>query len=412
MRPAVLAAALLLPAAAGAQGFHGNVALLGGRASGLGGAAVGLPEDDAAPFYNPAAVALDPGVQLSFSAQALQLQQRSYAPYLGSRATESSVALVPNASSGSFPWRGGRAAFAVFTTDDEGLVLNQAFSPAASTGVSTAHIRRLESSSTYQVGPSYGRPINEHLSVGFSLLYVYRTVSVRADEYAESADPTASPAAVSHQLDSDGVSQGLAFVGGIRVQPGGPEGRFTLGLSLRSGVSLSEQVVSHEDRFLGARQPDASLLFTRVATDQDTSARVGQPASAMLGGSARLGPGLISAQVTLTSAEPDLDPGVAGRLTVDGALGGEAAIDDGWSARAGLFSRRSSVQDATAAPRIDQYGGALGVGKLDPHHVTDVALVLIHESGEAPVTSVTGGTAQAQVSGYLLMITLGGAFRF
>ena len=421
MRKAIVLFALLVPVGASADAFHGNVALLGARASGLGGAAAGLPEDDAAPFYNPACIALDPWLQVSFSAQALQLQQRSYSPYLGSKATETAAALVPNASSGSFPWRGGRASFSAFTTDDESLTLNQTFSPNADTGVKLAHIRRLESDVTYQLGPSYGRPINDILSVGLSVLYVYRTSSARADEDFTASQANANPIAVTHTLDSDSVSQGLAFVGGVRLQPAGPQGRFTFGLTLRSGVSLSAQVANHEQRFLGTAVPNCTpdpavtsscVVYTAVPVNTPAQTSSGLPAAAMGGASMRIGPGLVSAQVTLTSAFTDDSGGVPAKLTVDGAVGGEMPIDNGWSARAGVYSRRSSVPDASVAPRIDQYGATLGVGKVDPHHVTDVAVVLVRDSGAAPVASVTGGTTQANVSGYTLMITLGGAFRF
>lgn len=413
-RLGLLALTLWIPTAAAADPFHGNVALLGGRASALGGAVTGLPEDDAAPFYNPAAVAQDPWVEVSFSAQALQVQRRSFAPYLGSRATESWAGLVPNASVGSSPWRGGRASFAVFTTEDENLTLDQRFTPDASTGVSEARIRRLETTQTYQAGPSYGAPLNDILSIGFSALYVYRTQAIRADESATSSDPNASLAAVSHTEDTEGVSQGLAFIGGVRVQPTGPKGMWTLGFALRSGVSLSEQIVRREELFLGARQPDGTVLFKPQPTHDSTESHAGLPAAAMLGASMRFSAALLSAQCNLTSAEPNLAPGVSGKLTVDGALGGEWQVDraNGWTARAGLYTRRSSVSDATVAARIHQYGASLGVGKVDPHHVTDAALVLQRETGEAPVATVTGGSAQAGVSGYTLLVTLGGAYRF
>ncbi|MBS2027210.1 MAG: hypothetical protein JST54_04825 [Deltaproteobacteria bacterium] len=414
MRKAIVLFALLCPALASADAYHGNVALLGGRASGLGGAAAGLPEDDAAPFYNPACVALDPWIQISFSAQALQLQQRSYAPYLGSKATETAAALVPNASSGSFPWRGGRASFSAFTTDDESLTLNQTFeNPGGNSGVAVAHIRRLESNVTYQLGPSYGRPVNDILSVGASVLYVYQTVSQRADEDFTASDVNAVPFAVTHTLAADSISQGLAFVGGVRLQPTGPEGRFTFGLSLRSGASLSKPLgATREQKFVGTRQADGSVVYTLQPVTSPSATSSGLPAAAMGGGSMKLGPALFSAQLTVTSAAGDIGNGVPGKLTIDGALGTELAIDNGWSARAGVFSRRSSVADGSSAPRIDQYGAALGTSKVDPHHVTDAALVLVRDSGDAPVASVTGGTTQATVSGYTLMITLGGAFRF
>jgi len=416
MRARILVAAtsLLVSSAAGAQGLQGNVALLGARASGLGGAAVGLPDDDASAFYNPAAIASDPAVQVSAAASVAQLEHRSLSPYLGSRATEKGFALLPNASVFSAPWRGGRAAFSIFATDGESLVLNQAFAPPPSSGISTANIRRVESSATYQVGPSYGRAVTEKIAVGFSILYLYRTQSLLVNEYAESSDPGASVAALSHNLQTDSVSQGLAFVGGVRVQPTGPRGRFTLGLSVRSGVSLAEQLASRDERFTGTRAADGSLQFTRTPTQGEAAARAGIPASASLGASIRLvhGLGLVSAQATVTSAQADLAPGVAGRLTVDGAAGTEWTIDQGWMVRGGVFTRRSAVADARTAPQIDAYGATLGLSNTGPHHSTDAALVVLGETGSAPVQTLAGGNAQAEVSGYTLLLTLGGAFRF
>jgi len=393
--------------------FHGNVALLGGRASGLGGAAVGLPSDDAAPFYNPAAVPLDPWIQVSFSAQALQLEQRTLSPYFGSKATERSASLVPNASVSSMPWHGGRVSFAVFATDSEGLSLDQSFQdPPPATGLSSAQIRRLESGATYQVGPSFGRPVSETLSVGVSMLYVYRTYALRSDEYTEAADPAARPAALSHIVNTDARSQGLALVGGVRFQPTGPSGRFTFGLALRSGVSLSEQQVVRDERYIGVRQPDGTVRFTRAPTSDTESTNAGEPAAVVVGGSVRLGPGRIAAQLTVTSATAQLEPGVPGKLTVDGAVGGELTVAPGWTARAGLFSQRSSVADDGTADRVDAYGATLGVGQANDHHVTDLALVLVRESGQGPVTDVTGGVDRTHIRGYLLLVTLGGAFRF
>lgn len=415
MRRAVILAVMAVATASRpvrADPYQVSAALLGARASGLGGAAAGLPEEDAAPFYNPACIDRDPRISVSFSAQALQLQSRTFSPYLGSRATETQAGLVPNASVGSFPWRGGRASFAVFTTQQENLTLNQTLHPPASTGVAEARLRRLESDATYLVGPSYGRPIDDTLAVGFSVLYVYRSLSQRADEYAEAADPHATPAAISHAVDSEGLSQGLTVVGGVRLRPGGREGRTTFGLSLRSAVALSQQQVLREERFLGSRDSTGALRFTREELHAPVQSRAGLPAAVLLGGSTALGPTLVSGQLTVTSEQRDLTPGVDGRLTVDAALGGEWKIDPTWTARLGLFTRRSAVRDPNAAPQLDQVGAAVGAGALEPHHVTDAALVVLSERGQAPVETVTGGRELVHVSGYTLLLTLGGAFRF
>jgi long-subunit fatty acid transport protein len=415
MRRAALVGLALLTWAgrAGADPYQVSGALLGARASGIGGAATGLPEEDAAPFYNPAAISLDPRISVSFSAQALQLQSRTFSPYLGSRATETQAGLVPNASVGSFPWRGGRASFAVFTTQQENLTLNQTLHPPAETGVATARLRRLENDSTYLLGPSYGRPVNDVLAVGFSVLYVYRSLSQRADEYAEASNPQTNPAAISHALDDEGLSQGLAFVGGLRLRPGGSDGRLTVGLTLRSAVALSQQQVRREERYIGTRDAGGVLRFSREQVhDESASARAGLPAAILTGASLRLGPTLLSAQASFTSAQKDFTPGVDGRFTANGALGAELHIDPVWTARAGLFARRSAVADPQTAPQLDQYGVSVGTGWVELHHVTDVALVVISERGQAPVETVTGGRDLVQVTGYTLLLTLGGAFRF
>ena len=89
----VLVAGLLgLSGRSGADAYHYDSELLGGRAAGMGGAVVGMPDDEACAYYNPAAFSRAGKVQLSVSATAIDVQSLTYLSYLGGPATASSAA--------------------------------------------------------------------------------------------------------------------------------------------------------------------------------------------------------------------------------------------------------------------------------------------------------------------------------
>ena len=163
---ALLVMALARAAPVAADGFHYNSELLGARAGGMGGAVVGMPEDDASGYYNPAAFLRGDQIKASVSATALDVQSLTYLSYLGGPATAGSVSLIPNASVASSPWHGGRLSFSIFATDASQLVLNRQCQPPTSCGATTATISQSQSSSTYLIGPSLGAPLSPTISIG------------------------------------------------------------------------------------------------------------------------------------------------------------------------------------------------------------------------------------------------------
>lgn len=415
----VACAAALWAAPAGADEFHYADAVIGGRAAGMGGAVVGVDEDGAAPFHNPAAVSRDPKPEVQVSAQVLQWRSFTYDSFLGQSVTGRSIGIVPNTTVASYPFRGGRASLAVFTTQANDLTLDRVFAPDTTSGLVSARLRRVESERTYLMGPSVGVPLTPVLSVGVTIAYVYRTVTLREQEYVEVAGEAGAVTARSRGVDSDQVSQGLTLIAGVRVQPTGPRGRWTLGLTLRSGASLADLATRREEVFLGTRQADGTLVFTPQPVQDSSQGRTGNPSSVSVGSSVRLGDFRLAASALVHAAQryESLGVTVEKQLVVNGALGVEWQGSPTWTLRAGAYSNRSAAPrlDRVAEPRfarIDLYGLTFGGTRTNGIRQADVALRITRGDGEAPLAGTSGKVSAVSVSTWEVGFTLGGSTRF
>jgi long-chain fatty acid transport protein len=412
---------VLLAAEAWADDYHANDTLVGSRAAGMGGAVVGVPEDGAAPYYNPAAYTRDGKVQINLSANGVQVESLTYRPYLGSLATAKGVGFVPNFSVGSGPVGDrGRLSICAFTTQSHALVLDRSSTPDPSTGLLEARVRRIETESTALFGPSVGFPLSDTLSVGISGFFVYQTSTLRENAYQVAKDPDAPIAAREHLSDSDQTSQGISVVGGLQYQPTGPSGWWTFGVSLRSGASLANVAHQREELFVGTHSGDHLVFVDNVLGDPTSkTGKSGSPSAASLGASFHTSGLLVAASVTVLSGEQYESFGetITKQFLVNGGVGAEYMLTDRFTLRAGVFSNRSSAPVPGtgadfAAPHIDFYGFTIGGTQVDEHTHTDLALKLSRASGVAKVDAPGGGAVRADVSGFQLTLTIGGGYHF
>jgi hypothetical protein len=384
----------------------------------MGGAMVGIDEDASAPYYNPAAFERAGHTEVDLSATALTVHSLTFAPYLGDSATERSVGILPNASVGSRPFHGGRLSLCIFTTQDDDLVLDRSFTPPTSTGLATAQIHSDSSESTYLLGPSLGMPLSDVLSVGISGFFVYRSVGLHERVFQMASSTNAAVQSFERIEDTEQLSQGLIIVGGVQVRPGGGEGRWVLGVSVRSGSSLADSGQHQVVEYVQQRQSDGTTQYVRTPLENSTQGQSEIPSQIALGSSVRLGRGRFSADVTIDSAQSYINLGatVDRKLTVNGTFGGEWSLDPAWMVRAGLFTNRSSApsvpdDNQPSSPHVDEYGLTLGFTQVGVRHRADFALEFAEDYGQAKIEGIDGVLQRVNVQGFEVSFVIGGAYR-
>lgn len=419
---------VLLPPAAQAGEYHYRDLFVGARATGLGGAMVGLADDATAAWYNPAGLAHADHENISLNATALLYKQLTLHDYLGEDVELTSTASLPVASAVTSPFFRGRLAFTgVIPSADSFRVYRSLDSPGPTSGLEAARIDRERYDETYLAGIAYGQQIAEELDIGLAAYYVFRRFRDLDGEFrlATMADENGM-IAYRRFSDRSGISHGAMLALSLLYHPFVPEGRLRAGITLRTGANISDSSSAVEERFLGFADPTPDdpdrIRYERqpVETSQGGVSRL--PPSLEIGASFRiLENWLVAADLVLHSFAEYQSFGrrVEKNAVLNASVGTEFTPLDGITLRAGLFSNRSAASQSIAFGEnlqpdgYDQYGGTAGVTWNREKTSFIVAVRAGRMSGTASVPSQLGVARQTvKVGGAELGLTFGGAYFF
>lgn len=152
-----------------ADEYHYNNMLIGDRASGMGGAYVGIADDPAGLYYNPAGIVQAIGSNISGSMNAYHNITTRYKNALGGQYdwVRESAVLAPNFFGMFQPFAGGKLGFSYAVIDTIIEDQNQEFNNFGS--ISSYVIDFNNQDATYQFGPSYAFDISDKLSMGITV---------------------------------------------------------------------------------------------------------------------------------------------------------------------------------------------------------------------------------------------------
>jgi long-chain fatty acid transport protein len=176
-----------------ADEFHYVNALVGNRASGMGGAYTAISDDPAGLFYNPAGAVYSPVPNVSASANAFSTRNTVYSSVLGGQLDwerDSSV-LLPNFFGVSQPVGPGVFGFSYAVPDSVVEDQDQEFENFPSNiGVDVAKytINLNQNDNTYNFGPSYAYAVSDSFSFGGTLYVHYRTKELIQNQFVRLVD--------------------------------------------------------------------------------------------------------------------------------------------------------------------------------------------------------------------------------
>ena len=195
--------------------YHYKNFLVGTRAASMGGAFVGIADDAAGSFYNPAGIAFSFGDSISGSGNAFHTVNTTYESAIGSHDWErESSAILPNFF--GLIKKFGESTFAISYVIPETLIEHQDqvfLNP--NSAIERFHYSLHSEDNVYLLGPSFARKLSDGFSVGMTLYYYYREFREQFSQYLEGANHTDSLSYSSKTW----VEQGLSPKLGIQWSP-------------------------------------------------------------------------------------------------------------------------------------------------------------------------------------------------
>ncbi|MFQ5559285.1 MAG: OmpP1/FadL family transporter [Nitrospinota bacterium] len=211
-----------------ADPFHYNDTLIGGRASGMGGAYRAISDDPSGCFYNPAGIALSFEKSLSGSANVFRVTDLTFKNLFGGEVDWKKTSQTYNGNFIGYlnPLGKGKLGFSIVIPSsdlEKQDVELRALSVSAGL-VDRYKLNRSVSDTTYLIGPSYGIELNSFVSVGATLYLHYRALEESQNELIFFNDSTYESNNNQNSLQEWGIHPVL----GVIVSPGA---KFSIGLT-------------------------------------------------------------------------------------------------------------------------------------------------------------------------------------
>lgn len=177
---------LSLPAFA--DEFHYNNILVGERASGMGGTYTALSDDPSGLYYNPAGIVYASGRNLSASVNAFHMTKKHYSGVLGGKGWDRDAsALLPNFFGIMQPLGKGRIGLSYAVTDsiieDQDQTISAFKGCGGACTITRYSINLNNEDTTYNVGPTYARPVTGSLSAGVTVYFHQRRAQTILNEF-------------------------------------------------------------------------------------------------------------------------------------------------------------------------------------------------------------------------------------
>lgn len=371
-----------------ADEYHYNNLLIGDRASGMGGAYTAVSDDATGMYYNPAGIVYVGDKNFSASVNAYYSQSKKYDNVFGNQSFErNSSALLANYFGIVKPFGKYKVGFSYAVPDAVSEDQNQSFTNVNSL-VARQTFNLSNRDTTYNIGPSIAREVNDDLSVGLTMYMHFRRAELIVNQFVERVDTSSEWINNYFRLNETGVKPifGVSWSPAERISVGASMSR-TFVLS----SSTTQQITCWDDKTSGTSCPNGATNPTvQVPTLSGYNYKREYPTHLALGvawfPSSSL---LVSGDVSYNTAVND--PIYGNKVaTYNAAVGTEYYLSRKWAVRAGLFTNMANTGHIQA-----------GVTQIEEHiDLYGVSLSLSNFSGSSSVTvggSFSYGTGQSQI---------------
>jgi long-chain fatty acid transport protein len=399
-----------------ADQFHYRNFIMGDRAVGLGGAYAGVSDDASGVIYNPAGLAFALSNDISGSANAFYSRTITYKNALGSEDfVEKSTGSLPaffgilQKMESTLP--GLVVAFGSYTTDSDLKDQDDLIEGLEIGGTELNRLHRTANirANTQFYGLGAGYRISSSFSVGFGINYFQ--VDELVQEYQDSIQSTGD-ANIKWRLQSQNRRERLEIFGmmpvlGVQWAFGG---QFSLGLTIKQGVIISEKMEKSFEIRKSLVATDADLAsvetkFTSSVTNQSlTVSKVDAPLKKWPG-EARIGfAWFANTRLLWTTDIIHYTEAKGGDLAIydreavtNFATGVEYYVLPAFPLRFGLFTNndaRPEVQEGkeNQSDHIDYIGESLFIAWVQPN--SQIALGAVLQQGEGKAQKIGGSTIQ------------------
>ncbi|QEP44067.1 hypothetical protein D5085_13630 [Ectothiorhodospiraceae bacterium BW-2] len=400
--PIVLLLSLVTPNAYGDINHYNN-ALLGERASGMGGSYIGISDDVSGLYYNPAGIVYSQDLTLSGAVNTYSLATTTYKNALLSNDYERETSsLLPNFFGMVQPMQSWTFGFSYAVTDSLKLDQDQLFTNLANTTTSDAIINSNFQNDEYKIGPSLAMEINDRLAVGMTLYFYLHQSQIILNQWI-------GKVATKDQFDDghtrfewsntyiESEESGIEPVLGVMWAP---IERLSIGMTLRQPLLFSSEMIqqqscsSDREEAVGlcalANGTTQAPVLTHIDAKRDLPLHLGLGAAWFY--SDKL---LLSADLNHFSATSATEFDNTDRDSVTNlALGMEYYLTNSWALRSGLFSNNSnnSKLEGLFTEDIDRIGLSGSITRFTRNSSLTLGLIIEQGSGTA---SVIEGANQA-----------------
>lgn len=361
--------------------YHKNT-IIGGRASGLGGAYVAVSDDVSGAFYNPAGMTYAQSDSLSGSANVFQINKSTYSQAIGDRDwNRDTGGITPNFF--GVLKKHKKHAFALVYGVTDYYKEDQDESYQNITNVSspiTLYSLNLHTEdSVMLIGPSYSYQVNDNHSLGLSLFYQKRDYQQRQYQHIEFSDAS----------DEYTYKNLIKKEKAIRPKLGW---QYNLNDKWVMGLTFAKSIVFTAFNDIQQGQKSASSTGISYVSSSNIAQRETPYETS-------LGFGYYKSAYTLFSM--DLDYYYATDNTkvdvINLSFGLESFVNQKRAWRFGLYSNRSNSiepSELTTAPieHVDLYGLTLGHAFYTPTSTISVGVNANYGKGEAQIFSSSSGT--------------------
>ncbi len=388
---------------ASADEFHYNNALIGDRASGMGGAYTAISDDATGLYYNPGGIVYSSGKNLSASVNAYYNVTKTYKGAISGYDWErNSSALLPNYFGIVQPLGKFKFGFSYAVPDSINEDQDQSFYNLSST-ISRYIINFNNEDNTFNFGPSLGAEIAKDLSAGVTL-YVHKRkaqfilnqiviTSTGGDEWLNKY----------FELNEWGVRPVIGLIWA-------PFQKLSLGFSASktyvTSSKATDQNTCSDPTGIGANCPNSNLLRfpdIRDNTERKYPTRLALGAAYFASGSL-----LISGDLTYYTSVTD--PIFGNKEPVlNVALGTEYYLSKNWALRGGVYTNMANTPDiqpgvTAIEEHIDVYGGSLSISHFTRNTSVTFGGGLISGDGKSQITGSTNAQ-DASIFGWTISLS-------
>lgn len=393
-----------------ADDFHYNNIIVGDRASGMGGAYIGVADDAAGMYYNPAGVAYSVGRNLSASVNAYHNLQKKFDGVIGDYGWKrKSSALIPNFFGIIQPVGDIKLGLSYAVPDSIKEDQDQVFFNV-NPNVDRYVINLNNDDNTYNVGVTISKDITKSFASGLTLYLHRRESQMIFNQFVERTSPAAYEWTNNYlETNETGIKPVVGFMFSFMD-------KVSLGLTASKIFVLDSkstyQATKARSGYSGL--PTSLPDLTPSATFSVTEAKRKYPLNIGFGvayfPSNKL---IISGDVNYYSKVTD-DTFGDKKSVINVALGTEYYLTKSWALRAGLFTNMSNSKNLPYTSRTefspipedtDLYGGSLSISRFTRNTSITLGGNFSYGTGKAQVIGGSNALQDETIKSWTIFIS-------